>query len=289
MPTTAIPTTIPTWGRDRDRYRDRRHRRGRHRRLHATADARRHDRRLHATADARYRRRHRHHCRRQLGRRARAGGSRQVLVYCAGGGLEGLTARQHCVGRYALSSSASLPGLGVYRTDSVFGQRLVDAASAPATAEATYWLMLHVHCQYTSNNEELRAYATAVGNMEKAREYGELDREYRKGTFWISWTGALAKIVGKGTIATRRWRERHNRAIEQAAAARQLGPSCLGLPRPSRLGLRGPSCLGLRRPSRLGLATTPPRQGNGALVVGAWAMALEVGTSAMASTPQRLN
>ena len=75
---------------------------------------------------------------------------------------------------YAASGLAGLPGLDleIFGDDPFdntpgdnhpFKRRLDNAASAPAAAEATYWLMLFVRRQFITNAEEMSAYATAYG------------------------------------------------------------------------------------------------------------------------------
>jgi len=95
-----------------------------------------------------------------------------------------------------------------------FQRRLDNAASAPAAAEATYWLMLYTHRRFIMVTKKLSAIATADGDMEQAQEYDRMRDPKHCLCNWL-----MAPIVEKDTPAMRAWRVRHNHAIEEAAAA----------------------------------------------------------------------
>ena len=127
---------------------------------------------------------------------------------------------------YAAYDSIELPGLHqpveddddseIHDEHPFMRRRWDDAASAPAAAEAIYWLDLYLHRKNILGCKHLAAHFVATGNMEKARYYDERAR-----TKWLpigAW--AIAFIAATDTPATREWRLRHNGAVEQAAAAR---------------------------------------------------------------------
>ena len=111
---------------------------------------------------------------------------------------------------YSASGLPELPGLVQPKSmhtpvldNHPFLRRMNNAASAPAAAEATYWLSLFTQRQWILNANQ---------DMEKVRSFEE-ERDRVRLPF-------MAHIVAKDTPATREWRLRHNRAIEQTAASR---------------------------------------------------------------------